>query len=121
MRELRQDRVTPLTLTPEDVHLPLGSFSTMALPSPSSSESVPAQEAAIIHKVLHNQIRDRFRDWVIYNAAMLLYAAGQASSIAAGVPLAQRALASGTAAHKLADLTSTPAPSRLPENKVVHV
>ena len=120
MRELRQDRVTPLTLTPEDVHLPLGSFSTMALPSPSSSESVPAQEAAIIHKVLHNQIRDRLRDWVIYNAAMLLYAAGQASSIAAGVPLAQRALASGTAAHKLADLTSTPAPSRLPENKVVH-
>ena len=80
----------------------------MALPASSSSEAVPAQEAAIIHKVLHNQIRDRLRDWVIYNAATLLYAAGQASSIAAGIPLAQRALASGAAAHKLADLTSAP-------------
>lgn len=120
MRELRQNRVTPLTLTPQDVRLSPGSFPTMALPAPPSSEAVPAQEAALIHKVLHNRIRDRFRDWVIYNAATLLYAAGQASSVAAGVPLAQRALASGAAARKLADLASAPAPSRLPEHKVVH-
>lgn len=134
MRELRQDHVAPLTLKPKDVRLPLGSFHTMALPAQSlrgsgqaAPEAVPVQEAAMIHKVLHNHIRDRFRDWVLYNAAMLLYAAGQASSIAAGVPLAQHALESGAAARKLADLASAPATLRgsgqastSPENKVVH-
>ena len=56
------------------------------------------------------QARDRFRDWVVYNAAMFLYAAGKAHSIAEGVPLAQKALDSGAAAQKLADMASPPAP-----------
>ncbi len=135
MRELRNNRVTPLTLAPPDVRLPLGSFQHMAILSQSlrSSERVsptgiPAQEADMIHRVLHGHVRDRFRDWVIYNAAMLLYAAGQAHSIAEGVPLAKRALESGAAAQKLADLASSPAllqdvwqTSRPPEpQKVVH-
>lgn len=64
----------------------------------------------MIRRVLQNQIRDRFRDWVVYNAAMFLYAAGRVHSIAEGVPLAQRSLESGAAAQKLADLASTPAP-----------
>ena len=109
MRELRDNRVTPFTLKPPDVRLPLGSFQHMAMAS-QSPKDVPAREADMIRRVLQNQVRDRFRDWVVYNAAMLLYAAGLAHSIAEGVPLAQRSLESGAAAQKLADLASPPAP-----------
>ena len=144
MRELRDNRVTPMTLKPADVRLPMGSFQHMAMDSqalrqdsgPTSSPSVrpersvsevegrqgsgqapndvPVREADTIHRVLHNQAlrgsgqaRDRFRDWVVYNAAMFLYAAGRVHSIAEGVPLAQKSLESGAAAQKLADLAST--------------
>lgn len=147
MRELRDNRVTPFTLKPTDVRLPLGSFPHMAVDTqalrqgsgPTASPSVrpersvsevegrqgsgpppqdiPAREADMIQHVLQNQalrgsgqIHNRFRDWVVYNAAMLLYAAGQAHSIAEGVPLAQKALESGAAAQKLADLVSPPTP-----------
>ena len=109
MRELRNNRVTPFTLKPTDVQLPLGSFQHMAL-APQAPQDIPAREADVIQRVLHNKIRDRFRDWVVYNAAMFLYAAGQAHSIAEGVPLAQNAIESGAAAKKLADLASPPAP-----------
>ena len=107
MRELRGNRVTPFTLKPADVRLPLGSFQHMAMDSRSPND-IPAHEADMIKRVLHNQVRDRFRDWVVYNAAMFLYAAGRAHSIAEGVPLAQRSLESGAAAQKLADLASPP-------------
>jgi len=121
MRERRQDRVTPLTLTPQDAHLPSGTFPDMALPAScvrrnacpgrpgdGGGLSLPAREAALIHDLLNNRVRDRSRDWVIYNAAMLIYASGQASSVAAGVPLARRGLESGAAAHKLAALACSP-------------
>jgi anthranilate phosphoribosyltransferase len=141
MRELRNNRVTPFTLKPPDVQLPLGSFQHMAIPSQflrqdseqASPKELPVQEAALIRQVLHTQIfpgsgQARFRDWILYNAAMLLYAAGQAHSIAEGVPLAQKALESGAAAKKLAALASPPASlqgsgqaSTTPEQKVVHV
>jgi len=122
MRELRDDRVVPVHLKPQDVRLQLGAFQNMAIPLPSSTMSLPAQEAAIITKVLQNQITDRLRDWAIYNAAMLLYAAGQVPSIAAGVPLALKTLESGLAARKLSDLSasSSSPPTTFPEKKVVH-
>jgi anthranilate phosphoribosyltransferase len=134
MRELRDNRVTRLTLKPEDVRLSTGSFQHMAMDSQAlrqdsgqASQDIPAREADTIRRVLQSQVRDRFRDWVVYNAAMFLYAAGKAHSIAEGVPLAQKALESGAAAQKLADLTLTPAPvessgqtATTPEHKVVH-
>ena len=131
MRELRDNRVTRLSLKPEDVRLSTGSFQHMAVASQpthgsehASPQDIPAQEADMIKRVLNNetlrvpslrsgqagQARDRFRDWVVYNAAMFLYAAGKAHSIAEGVPLAQKALESGAAAQKLADMASPPAP-----------
>ena len=141
MRELRDNRVTPMTLKPPDVRLPLGSFPHMAISSQCPND-IPAHEADMIKRVLHNQVRDRYRDWVIYNAAMFLYAAGRAHSIAEGVPLAQKSLASGAAAQKLAALAAPltplgdsgqgsamnppspqPSPSRgegVSEHKVVH-
>ena len=109
MRELRDNRVTRLTLKPEDVRLSTGSFQHMAMDSQPPND-VPVREADTIHRVLHNQVRDRLRDWVVYNAAMFLYAAGKAHSIAEGVPLAQRSLESGAVAQKLADLASTMKP-----------
>ncbi|MYC26401.1 MAG: hypothetical protein F4X63_00140 [Nitrospira sp. SB0662_bin_26] len=157
MRELRDNRVTPLSLKPEDVRLSPGSFQHMAVaPQPThgsehaSPKDIPALEADMIKRVLHNQgsrpmsspsVRPersmsevegrsgqaRYRDWVVYNAAMFLYAGGQAPSIAEGVPLAKRALDSGAAAKKLAALASSPAPlgdsgqpATTPEEKVVH-
>ncbi len=147
MRELRNNRVTPFTLKPTDVQLPLGSFQHMAIPSEAlrqgsgqtlqgsgqaTSRELPTREAALIRQVLTTQIlpgsgQARFRDWILYNAAMLLYAAGQAHSIAEGVPLAQKALESGAAAKKLADLAAPPAPQPSPsggegvsQQKVVH-
>ena len=69
------------------------------------------QEAALIRRILHNQVRGGPRDWVTLNAAMLLYAAGKASSISAGVPLAQQTLDSGAAARKLDDLVASAEPA----------
>jgi len=122
MRELRDDRVVPVHLKPQDVRLPLGSFQNMAIPQPSSSISLPTQEALIIAKVLNNEITDSLRDWTLYNAALLLYAAGQAPSIAASVPLAQQTLESGVAAKKLKELStvSSSLTTTTPEKKVVH-
>ena len=137
MRELRDNRVTPLSLKPEDVRLSPAAFQHMAVapsvrpersvsevegrqgsgqapPSPeqASPKEIPILEAEMIHRTLNEQTHRRpgqaqFRDWVIYNAAMFLYAGGQAPSIAEGVPLAKRALDSGAAAKKLAALAAT--------------
>ncbi len=122
MRELRNDRVVPVHLKPQDVRLPLGAFQNMAVPQSSSTTSLPAQEAAIIAKVVHNHITGRLRDWVVYNAAMFLYAAGRAPSIAAGVPLALKTLESGRASQKLDELSSVSSSptTTFPEKKVVH-
>lgn len=138
MRELRDNRVTPLSLKPEDVRLSPASFQHMAVApqalrqdsgqapqgsEQASSKEIPVLEVEMIHRILNNQplrgsgqtLRQgsgqaQFRDWVIYNAAMFLYAGGQAPSIAEGVPLAKKALDSGAAAKKLAALASSRAP-----------
>ena len=122
MREPRDDRVAPVHLKPQDFGFSLGSFQNMAIPKPSLSVSLPEQEASLITKILHNQIKDRLRDWAVYNAAMFLYAAGQTQSIAAAVPLANQTLESGVAAKKLNELAkAVPAPTNISaEKKVVH-
>lgn len=98
--ELRDERIFPLTLQPRDVGLPIGSFRDMAGFPPAHVD----QEATLLRRILQNQVRGGPRDWVVLNAAMLLYAAGKAASISAAVPLAQQALDSGAAARKLAEL-----------------
>ncbi len=104
--ELRDERIFPLTLQPKDVGLPLGVFREMAGFSPALAD----QEASLLRRILHNQVPGGQRNWVILNAAMLLYAAGKAPSISACVPLAQQALESGAAARKLAEVTATKEP-----------
>ena len=101
--ELRDDRIVPLTLQPKDVGLPLGAFREMAGFSPALAD----QEASLLGRLLHNQMPGGQRNWVMLNAAMLLYAAGKAPSISACVPLAQQVLESGAAARKLAELAQS--------------
>jgi anthranilate phosphoribosyltransferase len=102
--ELRDERIFPLTLQPKDFGLAMGSPQEMAGFPPAQLE----QEAALLRRILHNQVRGGQRDWVALNAAMLLYAAGKASSISAGVPLALQTLESGAAAQKLSELAGHP-------------
>ena len=106
--EIRDERLIPLTIHPKDVGLPLRSFREMAGFSPSMVH----REAALLRDVLRNEVRGGQQDWVILNAAMLLYAAGKASTFAAGVPFAREALESGAAAQKLSELASTDRPGR---------
>ena len=102
--ELRDERITPLTLAPKDLGLALGTSRDMAGFAPDQRE----KEAELLRRILHNQIQGGPRDWVLLNAAMLLYAAGKESSIASCLPLAKRAIEDGSAARKLEDLAREP-------------
>lgn len=106
MRELRQNRITPLQMTHKDAGLPVGSFRDMAGFSATATASAPEQQATLIHRILDNNVQGGQRNWVILNAAMLLYMAGKASSLSAAVPLVQHLLESGAASRKLADLSN---------------
>jgi len=102
--ELREERITPLTLAPKDVGLPLGTSRDMAGFPPDQNE----KEAFLLRRILHNQVQGGAREWVLLNAAMLLYAAGKESSLVACVPLARRAIEEGTAGRKLEELSQQP-------------
>ncbi|HEU5201336.1 MAG TPA: anthranilate phosphoribosyltransferase [Nitrospira sp.] len=102
--ELRDERITPLTLAPKDVGLTPGTSREMAGFPPEQRE----KEADLIRRILQNQIQGGQRDWVVLNAALLLYAAGKGPSLADCVPLARRAIEDGTAARKLELLSQAP-------------
>jgi anthranilate phosphoribosyltransferase len=72
------------------------------------------KEAELLRNILNNQVRGGQRDWVLLNAALLLYAAGKAANVSAGAKLAQQALESGAAVKKLIELahSAEPAPPR---------
>ena len=99
--ELRGERITPMTLHPKDAGLPLGTHQPMAGFPPGQTD----KEADLLKKILGNQIRGGQRDWVLLNAAMLLYASGKATTFSGGAKLAQQTLDSGAAAKKLSELT----------------
>jgi anthranilate phosphoribosyltransferase len=99
--ELQGDRVTPGTFHPKDAGLSMASFKEMAGFPPEQRE----REANLITRLLANEIQGGQKDWILLNAAMLLYAAGKGTSIAGSLATARRALESGQAATKLADLT----------------
>lgn len=101
--EVRDERIMPLTFAPKDVGLPPGNFQAMAGFPPGQME----QEASLLRRILHNQVPGGQREWVVLNAAMLLYAAGKATSVAAGMPVAKQALESGAAARKLEELSGS--------------
>ncbi|MBK9307614.1 MAG: hypothetical protein IPM58_11140 [Nitrospira sp.] len=64
------------------------------------------QEADLLRRILQNRAQGGPKEWVLMNAAMLLYAAGKGSSLAASFP-AVRAALEGAAARKLDELVRT--------------
>jgi anthranilate phosphoribosyltransferase len=71
----------------------------------------PAQrdkEADLLRRILQNKTQGGPRDWVLMNAAMVLYAAGKSESLAAGYLMARLAIEEGAAARKLDDLVQEP-------------
>ena len=105
--ELRDERITPQTFTPKDAGLNLGTSRDMAGFPPDQLE----KEAELLRRILHNQVQGGPRDWVLLNAALLLYAAGKGSSVTACLPIARRALDEGAASRKLEELAHAPVTS----------
>ena len=64
------------------------------------------ENRAILESVLQGRGSDAQRDVVALNAALVLWAAGLAASVAEAVPLAQQAMASGAAWQRLEALRS---------------
>ncbi|GJL54556.1 MAG: anthranilate phosphoribosyltransferase [Nitrospirales bacterium] len=107
-RELRNDHITRLMIRPQDIGLSFGAFQAMghsSLPHIQHT-SIAQQEAALIRQLLQNPTQGDYRAWVILNAALLLYAAGKASSLVQATPLAEHTLDSGMALKKLQALTT---------------
>jgi anthranilate phosphoribosyltransferase len=102
--ELKDDRISSLTLSPREVGLTMG--------TPRDMTGFPLErvedEATLLRKVLSNEIRGGPRDWIIFNAAMLLYVSGKTPSISAAIAPAQRTIDSGAAAQKLTELVRSP-------------
>ncbi len=95
--ELRDDRITPTTLQPKDFGMMFERIETLASPGADG-------EAALIRKILSNDLRGGRRDWVVMNAAAILYVGGKAPSIRTAIPLAQETLQSGAAMKKLLEV-----------------
>ena len=107
-RELRSGHISPLTFRPQDAGLRIGPFQAMSQGAATETASIPAQEAALIHALLNNRQRGDQRAWVILNAALLIYAAGVAPSLAQSTPVAIDALDSGKAGALLQDISREP-------------
>lgn len=102
--ELRDERITPLGIAPKDFGLGLCSSREMAGFPPDQRE----KEADLLQRVIRNQVPGGPKDWVLMNAAMLLYAAGKGATLPACLPLARAALEGGAAARKLDELVQVP-------------
>ena len=106
VRELRNEHITRLMIRPQDIGFTFGSFHAMGHSTLPQGETIPQREANLVIQFLQNKIRGDYRVWVILNSALLLYAAGKASSVVQATPLAEQALDSGLALEKLKALTA---------------
>jgi len=110
-RELRSGHISTLTFRPEDAGFRAGPFQAMSskiwAPETTIPSKSPEHEAQVIRQLLKNQLRGDQRAWVISNAALLIYAAGLAPSLAKGAPLAQDILDSGKADAFLNNVVSS--------------
>ncbi len=100
-QELRSGHISPLTFRPEDAGLRFGPFQAMSAKRESEGVAVssanPKHEAQVIIQLLENRQQGDQRSWVIFNAALLIYAAGLAPSLAQATPMANDTLESGKA------------------------
>ena len=97
-RELRSGHISSLIFRPDDAGFRIGQVQAMSSTINGPGTGSPEHEAQLTTQVLFNrQQQSAQRAWVILNAALLIYAAGLASSLAQATPLAQNALDSGKA------------------------
>lgn len=102
--ELRDERITPLGVAPKD-------FGLTFVPSREMAGFPPDQrdkEADLLRRILQNRVQGGPREWVLMNAAMLLYAAGKGASLSTCYPAARTSVESGAAARKLDELVRQP-------------
>ena len=109
-RERRNGHVTPMTFRPEDIGFRFGPFQAMSSKIGTEGTTGPEFEANLITQMLLNKQRGDQRAWVIFNAALYIYAAGLASSLAQAAPIAQEALDSGKAGAFFQSLVQSPHP-----------
>ncbi|MDF0650228.1 MAG: anthranilate phosphoribosyltransferase [Nitrospira sp.] len=102
--ELRDERITPLGVAPKDFGLAFVPSREMAGFPPNQRE----KEADLLRRILQNQVQGGPRDWVLMNAAMLLYAAGKGASLSTCFPVVRAALDGGAAGRKLDELVRQP-------------
>ena len=93
--ELRNGRIDPFTLTPEDAGLE-------RVPADSLAQGDPDENAELTRGVLSGEIDGVERSLAVLNAGAALYVGGVADSIAAGVVQARMAIDSGAAGDLLA-------------------
>ncbi len=102
--ELRDERITPLGVSPKDFGMTFTTPREMAGFPPEQRD----KEAGLLRRILHNQVQGGQKEWVLINAAMLLYAAGKGPSLTACLPMARTAIDGGAAARKLDELVQEP-------------
>lgn len=102
--ELKGERITPLGVGPKDFGFVFGSSRDMAGFQPTQRE----KEAELLRRILQHQVQGGPKEWVLMNAAMLLYAAGKGGSLSACYPMAKAAVEGGAAARKLEELAQEP-------------
>ena len=66
----------------------------------------PAENAEHLRGIVTGESNGAMRDIILANAGAAIYVAGEATSLEDGVEAADQAIASGSAAEKLADLRS---------------
>jgi anthranilate phosphoribosyltransferase len=96
--ELKDGEISEYEIHPEDFGLTMASHRALKVDTPEQSRDM-------VLSVLDNQ-DGAPRDIVALNAGVALYAANVAPTIAAGLALAQQALAQGAGKAKLAQLTA---------------
>lgn len=99
--ELKNGEITEYEIHPEDFGLTMASNRTLRVETPEDSK-------AMLMGVLQAQDGPAMRaarDIVALNAGVALYAANVCDDMAQGIALARRAIESGAAARKLAELT----------------
>ncbi|MGM0397863.1 MAG: anthranilate phosphoribosyltransferase [Halobacteriota archaeon] len=97
--EVRGSDIEEYTLTPADLGVDHHSITDVAGGSPT-------QNAEHMRRVVTGEANGAKRDIILANAGAAIYVAGEATSLADGVEAADRAIADGEAAAKLADLQS---------------
>ena len=101
--ELRDTKVRNFTVTPED-------FGLARAPLEAIRGGNPAENAAIMHKILGRSLlyreHDAARDIVLANAAAALVVAGRAGDFLEGVRVARESIDSGAAREKLEALVA---------------